>query len=67
MGTLIVSSSVKNNYSALQCLVAASFCGKTLTTKIDESSKAMIAFEPFDDRDVKDDNHQVQVSPSKAR
>ena len=62
MGTLILSSSAKNNYCALKCLVAASFCGQPLTTKIDESSKDKIAFEPFDNQIDKDDNLQGQVS-----
>ena len=48
MGTLIVSSSFTNNYSALKCLVTASFCGKSLVMKVNESSETNIAFEPFE-------------------
>ena len=62
MGTLILNNSARNNYCALKCLVAASFCGQPLTTKIDESSKEKIAFEPFDNQIDKDDNLQGQVS-----
>ena len=55
MGTLIVSNSFTNNYSALKCLVAASFCGKSLATKVNESSETNIAFEPFEKGD-----HNIQ-------
>ena len=49
MGTLIASNSFTNNYSALKCLVAASFCGKSLATKVNESSETRIVFEPFEE------------------
>ena len=48
MGTLIASNSFTNNYSALKCLVAASFSGKSLATKVNESSETNITFEPFE-------------------
>ena len=49
MGTLTASNSFTNNYSALKCLVAASFCGKSLATKVNKSSETSIAFEPFEE------------------
>ena len=51
MGTLITSNSFTNNYSALKCLVSASFCGKSLTMKVDDSSKTNIIFEPLEEKD----------------
>ena len=53
MGTLTASNSFTNNYSALKCLVAASFCGKSLATKVNKSSETSIAFEPFEKKVIK--------------
>ena len=63
MGTLIASNSFTNNYSALKCLVTASFCGKSLAMKVNESSETNIAFESFE----KDHNSHEQGNEKNKR